>query len=354
MKRYYTTLLLLLMTWNFLQAQKKTQFRDFILDHDQLWALTIKGRLAVYDLKHIEAPPVAIPYDDSIVVLTKDEQSAIVVCDSSGYIRKYDREHGSWQEMDSYKEKLYSIVFDRMDHYYLVTPKGIIDGVTRKVYFPERYTNPVAWYKFGWEWHAPVCCMDPNDDLWLGFRYGEWGGDIFIFNTRTKKFLAPRLKKLTMSLNPVQSICSGAGKIYVTTGMNHLGMTEGRIAVFDRLKATVIFNGDPDTARYPHRNDWTLEGEFIGPAAFNDVNHCLYFYSQHGIFKGDVSGDLSNLDKWEKVASPKLLWSSGQPDAVGAPMNVLKMAFSDDMRLIFLSQLNGIGVVNGDSIVFLP
>ena len=90
MKYCYILLLTLASCWDIASAQKDTSYLDIITDRDRVWALTTKGKLSVFDLRHLETSSLSIPYDDSIVVIAIDRRSAIVVCDSSGHIRRYD------------------------------------------------------------------------------------------------------------------------------------------------------------------------------------------------------------------------------------------------------------------------
>jgi len=101
----------------------------------------------------------------------------------------------------------------------------------------------------------------------------------------------------------------------------------------------------------PEKRDSWIDGEYIGPSTFNPYSNSIYFYSQNGIFIGEKAKDLSKSENWKKVVSPKLTWKYGQPDAVGSPMNVLKLCIVDKTRFVFLSQNNGIGFYDGENII---
>jgi len=192
--------------------------------------------------------------------------------------------------------------------------------------------------------------MDAADNLWLGFQYGEWGGDLFVFNTRLKRFLPLNIGGFSIELYPIQGICSNREEVFISTGMDHM-TTSGSIVRFKDYKASVIFDSSPFADA--HRDDSAFQGEYIGPAAFNNLDHRLYFYSQHGFFRGDPDQDLSSIEKWGKIGQPRLKWSWDQSDAVGSPMNVRKIAFFHDSKIVFLTQLNGIGLLQNGDAVFL-
>jgi hypothetical protein len=90
--------------------------------------------------------------------------------------------------------------------------------------------------------------------------------------------------------------------------------------------------------------------EYIGPAAFNEENQHIVYYSNLGFSYATHAGGLfcSTL-YWH----PKLLWSYGQPMAVGYGMNVTKIHFTDNGSMVFLTTGNGIGFLTGSHLTFL-
>ena len=71
-----------------------------------------------------------------------------------------------------------------------------------------------------------------------------------------------------------------------------------------------------------------IDAEYIGPASFNKFDNSIYFYSQNGIFKGDKAKDLSKIANWQNIL---------KPDAVGSPMNVLKLIIIEKEKFTFLT-----------------
>ena len=223
---------------------------------------------------------------------------------------------------------------------------GVQELNNHKFYFPDSSLNRQTTYK---RWfREPVYFLDHEDNIWIGFGYGEWGGDLFVFNIPSRHFIIPRLGNFNIELNPVKSICSDGEKVFVSTGLQHREFS-GSIIEFDHFLARTILASRLEM----DMNNKPVEGEYIGPATFNKADHSIYFYSQNGIFKGNPEKDLSAVGMWEKVVSPELYWSSGQPDAIGSPMNVLKMEFANEGTLVFLSQLNGVGIYDGKTITLI-
>jgi hypothetical protein len=205
-------------------------------------------------------------------------------------------------------------------------------------------------YKDGWG--KPACYfIDKEDNIWIGFGYGEWGGNLFVFKTSDKRFLTASLDGFEFELSPVKSFFEDSSSVYLSSGLQHM-MTSGAIVRFDNFKATTILNSDSHWNNRETR-DSMIEGEYIGPATFNNFNNSIYFYSQNGIFRGAKSKDLSKIGNWTLVVKPNLHWKSGQPDAVGSPMNVLKISIIDGSKFIFLSQSDGIGFYDGEKLTMI-
>jgi len=346
MIRLFTLVLLMLVTSDKPYAQNSIRYTDLVIAGNKAWILTKTGRLRVIDLQRTVSHDLSIPDDGNIVALAKDRQSNIVIGTRGKYIRAYDSTRRSWKTLGTYSGSLYFIVFDSRNNCYLITSAGVVDLYQHKTYWPDSTLNTTFSRLDIKVQLLSALYMDAQDNLWLGFDHGEWGGDLFVFDTHLKLFHLPRFN--AYDLDPVRSIFSDGLWTYVSMGLCHFS-TSGNIFRLRYYCSTNIFKSSTERAK-----DSIVYGQYIGPAAFNPGDHCLYFYSQDGIFRGDPGGDLSKLEKWEKMAEPRLLWSHGQPMAVGSPMNVRKMFFTDDGRLIFLTQLNGIGMMTGRTISFIP
>jgi len=352
MVRYFYYLFILLISSNCEgQGQKShyastNEYRDFVLVDQQLWAVTITGKLRIFDISTGE-PIQDIPKIDSpILAIAKDRNSNIALA-SDGKILNYDRKMKMWSVQGRFENKIFGIVFSGSGICFLLTNKGIEDLGSRTFYFPDNSLNKQIHYHGNW-FRDPVYYLDRDDNIWVGFGYGEWGGDLFVFSTKNRKFIIPSMGHYEIDLNPVKSIFSDGYAVYLSAGMDHFDFS-GSIVRFDSFSAAPLFISE----LHRGKDSAAVNGEYIGPATFDKSDHCIYFYSQNGIFKGNPTNDLSTIEKWQKVASPKLTWSYGQPDAVGYKMNVSKMEFTDNNTLVFLTQANGIGILNNGKIALI-
>ena len=136
--------------------------------------------------------------------------------------------------------------------------------------------------------------MDQRDRIWIGFDYGEWGGDVFAFDTRKQTFIRLTIDGVQMNTNPVNSFCEDSQSVYMSGGISHMMLTHGSIIKFkDQTGSTFLLSKNRETSEKvtfdgpdgkKKSETWVTwkGGHQIGPVAYNPTDGCLYFYSQHG------------------------------------------------------------------------
>lgn len=371
MSLFYRTLVLLsvwMQTVFQLYAQadqpKPTTYSDFVIDGNQVWLLNSKGFVMVGNLYSENYVDSTLATDAPIIALTKDRKRNIVIGDSSHTIRQYDNQQKVWLTIGRTTNKLTNIIFNSHNTCFGVTNLGIVDIETGKCYFPADSLsgNSYVRYKNSW-FHAPTCFIDHQDKLWLGFDHGEWGGDVFAFDTRKKTFIPLKTAAVNMAMNPVDGFCEAEGHVYMSGGLSHISLTHGSIVKFtDNVAYSILESKDVETpvkvgsdkltGKVEKWITWT-GGHQIGPITYNARNNCLYFYSQNGIFKGRLKARLGDINQWKNVLKPQLKWGSGRHNTVGSPMNVLKMEFTPNGALVFLAEYDGLGIYDGKSLHFI-
>lgn len=329
-------------------GQAETQYKDIIVSNNIVWALTAHGTIKLFNATNGSQIDKGISADTDIILITKDKAGNVVTANKRKEIKKFDQSRNAWKVIGKYDAEPFSILVSSKGSCFSITEKGIQDLTTNKFYFNSKSLNHQIHYKN--KWSKPYCTyIDKHDIIWLGFGYGEWGGNLFSFETNNKKFLDLSLDGFDIELFPIKSFFEDSTSLYISAGLDHM-MTSGIIVKIDNLKAEILYNSESHWLNQEKR-DSMIDGEYIGPSTFSSYNNSIYFYSQNGIFLGDKSKDLSKSENWTKVISPKLSWKYGQPDAVGSPMNVLKLCIIDKARFVFLSQNNGIGFYDGQKVV---
>ncbi|MEI6139992.1 MAG: hypothetical protein WCP85_12055 [Mariniphaga sp.] len=354
MKKMLTNFILLTsLLFSFFYGQAETKYKDILVSNNIIWALTDDGRIKIFDSTNGKQLDKNISADTDIILITKDKNGNPVITNKKKQLKKYNQSTNSWEVVGQYDAEPFGILVDSKGSYFSITANGIQDLATKEFYFNKNSLNHQITYRD--EWGKPYCFyIDKNDIIWLGFGYGEWGGNLFAFQTGNKTFLDLSLGRFEIALNPIKSFFEDSTCLYISAGLQHM-MTKGIIVKVDNLKTSILLNSNSHWS-VPTGKDSVktmIDGEYIGPATYNSFNNSLYFYSQNGIFRGDKAKDLSLIENWEKVVSPKLTWKYGQPDAVGSPMNVLKLCIIDKTKFVFLSQNNGISFFDGQKIVML-
>jgi hypothetical protein len=347
-------------------SEKTAGYKDFILDDEHIWLLTTTGKLR-FGKWRSDSLASLTSTDTSVVAIGKDRKGNIVISDASHRINVFDRKNQTWLTLITCKGKLTGFVFDSHNHCFALTDQGIVDPVRQISYFPDStYSgNESRWLKKKRWLATPAYFADSRDNLWLGLNYGEWGGDVFAFDLQKRSFLHLETDSVQMNRNPVLAFCEDPDNVYMAGGVSHMVLTHGSIVKFTNQKASpILLSKDRETPEEvtitkpdgtKKTETWTTwkGGHLIGPIAYNPSNRCLYFYSQHGIFKSTLGADLSDISQWQLILKPTLRWSSGQQYAAGPAMNVLKMQFSPDGTLFFLSEHDGLGIYDGKNLRYI-
>lgn len=326
----------------------EAQYKDILVSNNIVWALTSQGTIRLFDATNANEIKNNVSADTGIILINHDKAGNIVTANKRKEIKKYDQNKKVWEVIAKYNAEPFSILFNSRGSCFSITAKGIQDLTIRKLFFSNKSANNQLRLKD--QWGKPYCTyIDQNDIIWLGFGYGEWGGNLIAFDSNKKIFLDLSHVDFEISLSPIKSFFEDSTSLYISAGLDHM-TTSGSIIKLNNLKAEAVYKSESHWVD-PEKRDSMIYGEYIGPATFNPYNNSIYFYSQNGIFIGDKSKDLSKSENWKKVVSPELNWTNGQPDAVGSPMNVLKLCIVDNTKLVFLSQHNGIGFYDGQKLI---
>lgn len=348
MARFITLLCILFLFATAVYAQSDTAFKDFVIVNNNIWALTTGGAIKIFDLgKGGLATDKTIRDNAGITAIAKDKNESIVIA-AGKEIKRNDEKNNSWEVIANSDSVVIGIVFTNKNVCYGITQGGIenLSKNNLHISYAEINGDNQSWQKFNTN---PACYfMDKDNNIWVGFGHGEWGGHICVFKTGSKKYFGK-----TASL-PVKSFFEDPQYVYSSSGLSHM-MYHGEIDRFDDFKPTTVFQSESKGFQPGKINDkiHAIDGEYIGPATYNAFNNSIYFYSQNGIFRCDISKDLSKISSWENILQPSLNWKYGQPDAVVYQMNVLKIMIIDKNRFAFLTQSDGIGYFDGEKLTML-
>ena len=320
--------------------------QDFVIVQNTIWTLDKKGILLAFNSNgtalpyklHLASPGVSLHVADGDSILAH----------AGGKVFCIDTKTLSSQIIASLPDTIPLLARDKYRRLWAASAKGLVQVITGQMYMPDSTQN--NYYK--WLPDPSASLLDVNGRLWIGFGMGEWGGNLQVFNTGTQRFDYIDFRKSDACLAPVKSFCQVANQIYMSCGVMHF-LTFGCITRFDAEKPKPVFISDGEK-NYRFNANRQKAGEYLGPIAYNTVDSNLYYYSQNGVFRAEVSSDLSKVKSWKLAFKPRLHWTSGQRDAVGSPMNVSKMAVTADGKLVLLAPNDGVGVWDGKTFNLLP
>jgi hypothetical protein len=352
MKRLPKLLLLLffsIQTYSQILATAPKKYIDYAITENYIYALSNKNTVTIFNKDNLSLSDKKIEYTAPIILIEADKQGNIVIVDREHTIKRYNEKDNTWTLISKSANEIEGLLFTDKNYCYAITYNGIEDVQTGKIYFSDKSVSNHTYTDKIWKGgKGDISCyyMDRYNRIWIGFSYGEWGGNIFLFDTSIKKFLIPKLGRYNIKLMNIRSFFEDSKNVYLSSGVSHMGHFSGDIAKFNTLDASAIFGSNPETA---------TNSQFILTANYNTFNNFIYFYSQTGFYKGDVTKDLSKFKNWQFIAKPKeqTWYTSNSDETTKLPMTVYDITLLDKNRFIFQSQNDGIGYFDGSKIIMI-
>jgi len=327
--------------------------KDCYVTNKYIWILRGDGIItrinpethAIYD---------SLKFNKKIVSIGKSINDTIYAADDNGGIfRIFDNKDTNF--LWNTNQIVQNFVFTSTNKCFLITEKGIYEPEQAdRLYYENAFSNGPMKHFNTFSWEPSSTFIDKGDNIWLGFSAGEWGGDIVIFSTNDQRFIKFRERQKDFCyVRPVRSFFQNNSNIYAVTSLQHMSsINSAIIEITDTCRyffqSPVYKSNNIDEAE----NLYNKKEIYMGPAIFNSNDSSIYFYSQFGLFKGNIKKELSKLENWQLVLKTKFMWYYGMPDAVGYGMNVSKMFFEGN-KLFIVSPSNGILIWDGKQPVLL-
>lgn len=314
----------------------------FIELHDKIWYLNNQGKIKIFDLNSEYSMEIPFVSPDTVSFITKDRMGVPVIVDSRKYMRKFDLGQSKWNTVGQLPEMPMGMLFDINNNCYVISKKGILDLKTNNTYYSDASLNAQILYYNSWSKGKPSFFIDRNNHIWIGFAYGEWGGNLLVFDTVSKKFLIPELSGIRMMTHPVIGFFEDGEHSYICSSNGHFS-TSSSVFKVENFKTSVAFESYREEAVSDNGRKYYKEGAYIGAATFNVFEDSFYFYTQNGMFK------LSNRNfiqkgAWEKIADPAPAWAD---HFLSVAADVLDMKYMNNGRFAVLTKRSGTGYFNG-------
>ncbi len=321
--------------------------RDCVFTDSLIWFLNNAGQLYVLSQRNYQVKRI-FTFRSHITAIARDKTGNILTAEANGTITKIGS-HFDTSILYKTDQNILYICLDSSNTVFLITQKGVYIPEDERLFYENAFTGPRSRiFTFGW---SPSCfVLDPDQNIWLGFGAGEWGGEIIIFSTWYKRFtnLNEKLKRKCY-IEPVRSLFLIDTIVHASTSLMHMGPPRSTLLT---IKDTCSKIFESEAYSDISINKFNNNQIYIGPTIYNQSDNSIYFYCQFGVYKGNIKDDLSQFKNWKLLFDPNLLWRFGQPDAVGYSMNVKSMFFADD-KLILISPDNGVMIWDGKSKILL-
>jgi outer membrane protein assembly factor BamB len=295
----------------------------------------------------------SLKFNKKIVSIGKSINDTIYAADENGSIfRIFDNRDTNF--LWNTNQIVQNFVFTSVNKCFLIVDKGIYEPENARLYYENAFSNGTMKHFNTPSWEPSSTFIDKENNIWLGFSAGEWGGDIIIFSTDNLRYIKFRERqKDRCYVRPVRSFFQTDSTMYAVTSLQHMSsINSSIIEITDTCR--YFFESPVYKSNYidDAENLYKKQEIYMGPAVFNNKDNSIYFYSQFGIFKGNIKNDLGKLENWHLVLKTKFMWHYGMPDAVGYGMNVSKMFFEAN-KFFVVSPDNGILVWDGKGSVLL-
>jgi outer membrane protein assembly factor BamB len=342
-----------------------SNYKAILYSNDKVYAITESGRAVIWNLLALDTIP--FTHDDTathkFLCVAKDRMDAIYFGTDKGHIFKYNPVTGN---CDLYKKLKYSvnhIFFNSANYPLVIVPYAVYDPITKRRWTEfDNHTDGLInkrkvlglfskrVYKYFQMPHYTF--LDSQDRLWMTASFGEFGGDVQIFDTKNFRIVENKFDSLSPGLLHPKSVFESTDhNIFITSGLQHFSSSGDVYRISQNGAVSKVFHSSgPRILDRESKKVIDEGGVFIGLGAYNKQDSCIYFATSFGIRK--IRVDQNTSKSAELVVNPKLQWGR-EPLAIGAAMNIKTMEFLPDGRLLFLTAMDGIGIYDGKKITLL-
>lgn len=335
-----------------------SNYQTALYHNDNLYAVSESGQVVVWNLSKLDTLP--FPHNDTVsykfLCVAKDRMNVIYFGTDKGHIFRYSPEKRVWSLDRKLKYSVHHMVFNSDNHPLIIVPYAVYDPITKRRWTKfENHTDGLIRKKkvlglFSKRIHKyfqmpQYTFLDSQDRLWMTASFGEFGGDVQIFDAKNFRIMDNKFDSISPGLFFPKSVFEGPDlKIFITSGLQH----------FANSGDIYRMNSDGSTTKVFHSSglrvlDRTTKkvidegGLFVGPGAYNKRDECIYFATSRGIHKIKSNQNIS--EDAELVVNPALSWGR-EPLSIGVAMNIKRMEFFPDGRLMFITAMDGIGILD--------
>ncbi len=355
-------------------SKTNSNYLDFVIVKNKVVAINSDHQLVVWDLNQLDTVYLTNQIRSlQCTAICKSKQNDVYIATTNGGVFKIDPSTLNCELVLNCQSPITAICINSRNKIFLVTKGGVYNPLSGKKWTKFRnHTKGIIYHKsiLGIYTKRSDCYfskpqftyLDSQDRWWLCSSYGEFGGDIEIFDTRHQRIYNNKFDSLSAgAYNPKSIFEDDKGTIYLTSGLQHMHSSGQIYRIATKNKATKIFSSrdfkdtSVDVRMMPIgiiEIIANLDQElFVGPGTYNSKDSSIYFATDAGFYKAHlpITGKIKTIIP---LFEPELNCCC-EPLAVGKSMAVLKVEWNANQTLFFLTALNGIGFYDGKKITFL-
>lgn len=350
----------------------KPLYQDFVIVNNKIYVLTNGGYLKIYNTddgklvgKFVSSATINLICKDRIgnlvVVLNNDEISRL-------------KSDGNWEKVGSYHGNIFSIAFNSKNTCFLVTNRGVYNCTTREAHMPDDKFSHSEWSHFGkgngWETNPSEYddnmggYMSNNDILWASSDHGEWGDDLYIFDTATNTFYdytkvagLPRFELNERVFGFLGGTFDAQFGIEVVT---YDKKTDPNGSFYYEGSVCYKQDNDPAVKNFiPFFDDF-----YVGGCTYNGANHLVYLITGKGLFTIDPKkppikfSELKPVPNFKMITHPveRFIYRPSKNKKKRYEMQseyISKIEFASNGNLVLLAPYNGIRIFDGKKLILI-
>jgi hypothetical protein len=336
-------------TGNFMTiSTKHDNYRDMCVVSNRIFAIGLDSQLVVID--HFKTEIMDL---DADVVAMNTYKDGIVYAKSTGEILYYNLQSQK-TSLEGISQTAVAFIQPIDSNIYLLGKAGISILKTQEFfdYNNVRHHHESVFLKLG---SPDAIGSDHLGNIWLGYNFGEFGGEIMKFSTQKKEIACVNFDCYDGDYNAVETFNKSDSGMYVTFSYGH-SYYDGIVELTD-LACQEIFHRKDSMIHFIHNGmeaERPYSGMEAGPLAYDSKEKIVYVYSKGKIMRGDVVIDLSKETAWTEVLNfySFAKCGIGELDTVFNQIRFYsdiyptKLAILDSSSFVFLDRHDGIGVIS--------
>ena len=332
-------------------------FQNFVIANHRIILLHADGLITAYDDKSGRSIKFNYP-KEKVKLILKDHNNSVIIVDLHNNVCRLEPDD-KWATIFSYSEgEIFNAAFNTNNDCFLITNKGIVNSKNGLTYTPDKKLgNSEYSYKGGNPFeskdHKIDYFMDLDGYLWVSFDHGEWGADIFIFNTITNCFSSQK----SIGIIPNHQINNQLIAVVNVFSLKTFILRFDQInqdKISGNFKGKIIYKSEAD----PTVPDFLNTGKrFLFEAlSYNQNDKYCYVITSYGLFKIAQINEIKEFKDLIPILefsfpSEQNVWidyydnqkHEFMPDKhISKPPFISKIEFTENNKIVMLAPFNGL------------